>query len=160
MSVFKFIFKYKRINKSTDIAEASFSLSHDVPEAWWKEAACNSSLRDLWMPSCCLPSAFEWKSLKPILEKTTGKKFSGRKSQGLLNIKKKKIIIPYCYYYHCYYYYYCSNEKSTESKVFQNWFTFWVTGQLERPSGQTPFTLTWNTRSNEFVVVDQFKSSQ
>ena len=159
MSVFKFIFKYKRINKSTDIAEASFSLSHDVPEAWWKETACNSSLRDLWMPSCCLPSAFEWKSLKPILEKTTGKKFSGRKSQGLLNIKKKSsyptviiiiaiisIISPV--------------RNPTESKVFQNWFTFWVTGQLERPSGQTPFTLTWSTRSNEFVVVDQCKSSQ
>ena len=107
MSVFKFIFKRKRINKSTDIAEASFSLSHDVPEAWWKEAACNSSLRDLWMPSCYLPSAFEWKSLKPILEKTTGKKFSGRKSQGLFNIKEK-YVISYCYYYHhyCYYYYY------------------------------------------------------
>ena len=93
------------------------------------------------MPSCCLPSAFEWKSLKPILEKITGKKFSGRKSQGLLNIKKKSsyptviiiiaiisIISPV--------------RNPTESKVFQNSFTFWVTGQLERPSGQTPFTLT------------------
>ena len=42
-----------------------------------------------------------------------------------------------------------------DSKIFQP-----VTGQLERPSGQTPITLTLNTRSNEFVVVDQFKSSQ
>ena len=42
-----------------------------------------------------------------------------------------------------------------DSKIFQT-----VTGQLERPSGQTPITLTLSTRSNEFVVVDQFKSSQ
>ena len=42
-----------------------------------------------------------------------------------------------------------------DSKIFQT-----VTGQLERPSGQTPITLTLNKRSNEFVVVDQFKSSQ
>ena len=40
-----------------------------------------------------------------------------------------------------------------DSKIFQT-----VTGQLERPSGQTPITLTLSTRSNEFV--DQFKSSQ
>ena len=155
MSVFKFIFKYKRINKSTDIAEASFSLSHDVPEAWWKETACNSSLRDLWMPSCCLPSAFEWKSLKPILEKTTGKKFSGRKSQGLSNITKiyPTVIIIIIIVI-------ALVINPTDSKVLRNFFTFWVTGQLERPSGQTPFTLTWNTRSNEFVVVDQLKSSQ
>ena len=57
------------------------------------------------MPSCYLPSAFEWKSLKPILEKTTGKKFSGRKSQGLFNIKEK-YVISYCYYYYYYYNYY------------------------------------------------------
>ena len=42
-----------------------------------------------------------------------------------------------------------------DSKILQT-----VTGQLETPSGQTPITLTLNTRSNEFVVVDQFKSSQ
>lgn len=90
------------------------------------------------MPSCYLPSAFEWKSLKPILEKTTGKKFIGRKSQGLSNIKKISyptviiiiiIIITLV-------------RNPTDSKVFRNLFTFWVTGQLERPSGQTPFTLT------------------
>ena len=33
-------------------------------------------------------------------------------------------------------------RNPTDSKVFQNLFTFWVTGQLERPSDQTLFTLT------------------
>ena len=84
------------------------------------------------MPSCCLPSAFEWKSLKPILEKTTGEKFSGRKSQGLSNRKKiyPTVIIIIIIVI-------ALVINPTDSKVFQIFFYIlgnWTTGKTFWPN--------------------------